>query len=139
MSIVYRTQKDLPCGQLHQLFVAVGWSDGTITQEMLSQFNRGFLNSTFVYSAWDQDRLVGCVRVLSDLMFRSVIYDLAVLPEYQHQGIGKELVRRCRERLPESEWLVQTDQAAGFYQKIGFTVNQDVFLTIPCKWFRYKE
>ena len=66
--------------------------------------------------------------------FRSVIYDLAVLPEYQHKGIGKELVRKCRDVCPDSEWLVQTDMAVGFYKKIGFAVNEDYFLTIPGRW-----
>ena len=79
--------------------------------------------------------MVGCVRVLSDGIFRSVIYDLAVMPEFQNLGIGKELVRRCRAYFPDSEWLVQTQTAAGFYEKIGFKRNEDVFLSIPCKWF----
>ena len=79
--------------------------------------------------------MVGCVRVLSDLHFRSIIYDLAVLPEYQNKGIGKELVRRCINACKDSEWLVQTDCAKGFYEKIGFKENRDCFLTIPCKWF----
>ena len=56
------------------------------------------------------------------------------MPEYQGQGIGQELVRRCREACPGSEWLVQTDAAKGFYEKIGFRENGDSFLTIPGRW-----
>lgn len=135
MQIVYGTRKDLPCEGLHDLFTAVGWSDGAITPSMLENFNVSFINSTIVISAWAEDKLVGCVRVLSDRMFRSVIYDLAVMPEFQNQGIGKELVRRCREYFPGSEWLVETENAAGFYKKIGFKPNKNDFLSIPCKWF----
>ena len=136
MHIEYRTQKDLPCDELYQLFLAVGWAaEDKTTQTMIDNFNIGFLNSTFVFSAWIDDRLVGCVRVLSDLHFRSIIYDLAVLPEYQNKGIGKELVQRCINACESSEWLVQTDIAKGFYEKIGFKVNEDFFLTIPCKLF----
>lgn len=135
MDIEYKNNKDLPCDQLYRLFLAVGWAvDDAITPEMLDNFNIGFLNSTFVFSAWNGNELVGCVRVLSDLHFRSVIYDLAVLPEYQHRGIGSELVRRCRDACESSEWLVQTDQAKGFYEKIGFILNEDVFLRIPGRW-----
>lgn len=136
MHIEYRNQKDLPCNELYQLFLAVGWAtEDKTTQYMIDNFNIGFLNSTFVFSAWIDGRLVGCVRVLSDLHFRSIIYDLAVLPEYQHKGIGKALVQRCINECESSEWLVQTDMAKGFYEKIGFKENSDYFLTIPCKWF----
>ena len=128
-------QKDLPCEELYQLFLAVGWAKEDTAQEMIDNFNIGFKNSTFVFSAWIDDKLVGCVRVLSDLHFRSVIYDLAVLPEFQNKGIGRELVQRCRNTCQNSEWLVQTDMAKGFYEKIGFTENTDHFLTIPCRWF----
>lgn len=135
MQIVYQTRKDLPCEALYHLFKAVGWSDGQITPQMLEKFNVPFINSTIVISAWKDDSLVGCVRVLSDRIFRSIIYDLAVMPEYQKQGIGKELVRRCMEYFPDSEWLVETKTATGFYEKLGFKLNNDVFLSIPCKWF----
>lgn len=135
MNIEYKNNKDLPCDQLYRLFLAVGWAaEDATTPKMLDNFNVGFLNSTFVFSAWNGNELVGCVRVLSDLHFRSVIYDLAVLPEYQHRGIGSELVQRCRDACTSSEWLVQTDQAKGFYEKIGFILNEDVFLRIPGRW-----
>ena len=136
MNVEYRTQKDLPCDELYQLFLSVGWAtEDTTTQDMIDNFNIGFINSTFVFSAWVDGKLVGCVRVLSDLHFRSIIIDLAVLPSFQQKGIGKELVRRCRNACESSEWLVQTDLAKGFYEKIGFKENNDYFLTIPGKWF----
>ncbi len=102
---------------------------------MLENFNKNFINSTLVFSAWVNGKLVGCVRVLSDQMFRSIIYDLAVHPKFQRQGIGAELVRKCREVYPSSEWLAQTETAAAFYEKIGFNVSRDIFLSIPSKWF----
>jgi len=137
MKITYKTIKDLPNQQLYKLFVSVGWADeSTTTQSMIDNFNKPFINSTLVVSAWNDDLLVGCIRVLSDKMFRSVIYDLAVLPEYQGNGIGKELVKRCREQCPNSEWIVgTTSKRASFYESIGFEKNNDVFLSIPCKWF----
>lgn len=136
MNIEYKQHKNLPCDELYQLFLAVGWAkEEETTQEMIDNFNIGFLHSTFVFSAWADGKLVGCVRVLSDLHFRSVIYDLAVLPAFQHKGIGSELVRRCRQACEGSEWLVQTDMAREFYEKLGFRQKNDYFLTIPSKWF----
>lgn len=137
MNITYKSIKDLPNEQLYKLFVSVGWADeSTTTQAMIDNFNKPFINSTIVISAWDNDLLVGCVRVLSDKMFRSVIYDLAVLPEYQGNGIGKDLFKKCRAQYPNSEWLVgTTTESASFYENLGFEKNTDVFLSVPCKWF----
>ena len=36
MNIIYNeTKKDLPCDQLHRMFMSVGWSDGSETQDMI--------------------------------------------------------------------------------------------------------
>ena len=70
MTIEYKTEKEIPCDELYQLFLAVGWAtEETTTSEMIQNFNIGFLNSTFVVSAWSEGKLVGCVRALSDLHF----------------------------------------------------------------------
>lgn len=136
MSITYDTRKDVPCEPLYKLFLAVGWAtENSTTPDMLAHFNIGFLNSSHVVTAWDGDTLVGCTRVLSDGHFRAVLLDVAVLPDYQRHGVGREMVRRCLERYPSAEWLVQTDKARGFYEKCGFTVSDDVFLRVPGQWF----
>lgn len=136
MDIEYKSFKNLPCDKLYKLFLSVGWAEeSSTTQEMIDYFNIGFVNSTFVFSAWVEEELVGCVRVLSDFHFRSVVYDLAVLPEYQHLGIGTELLKKCREACNGSEILVQTDKAKSFYEKNGFKITDDNFLIFRGKWF----
>jgi len=142
MSIEYDdTKKDLPVEQLYHLFFSAGWtgSESNPDPDMLKKFNAPFINSTLVISAWDKDRLVGVVRVLSDKVIRSVIYDLVVDPEYQGKGIGKELIKKCIEHFPNTEWLVQTEKhISGFYEKIGFQIYKDVVLTIPSR-YQHKE
>jgi len=138
MDIIYNdTQQDLPVEQLHTLFYRAGWSksEADIDPEMLKYFNMPFINSSLVISAWDGEKLVGVVRVLSDKIVRSVIYDLVVLPEYRNHGIGKELVKRCIHHFPSTEWLVQTEKhIAVYYERIGFKLYNDVVLTIPSKY-----
>lgn len=128
------TKKDLPVDQLYHLFFLAGWAGSEVApdQVILRNFNIPFINSTLVISAWDNERLVGVVRVLSDKFIRSVIYDLVIDPEYQNKGIGKELVKRCIDHFPNTEWLVQTEKhISGYYEKIGFKLYNDVVLTIP--------
>ncbi len=135
MNITYNdTKKDLPSIQLYHLFYSVGWagSDYNPDHDKIDKFNIPFINSTLVISAWDNERLVGTVRVLSDKFIRSVIYDLVIDPEYQNRGIGKELIKRCIEHFPNTEWLVQTEKhISGYYEKVGFKIYSDVVLTIP--------
>lgn len=137
MSIIYNdTKKDLPSEQLRRLFMLASWSDGSETSAQKEHFNIPFINSTLVISAWEDNRLVGTVRVLSDKIIRSVIYDLVIDPEFQNKGIGRELVKRCIEHFPDSEWLVgTTENISSYYEKIGFGVNNGVFLTIPSKYY----
>ncbi len=140
MNIIYDDKmKDLPLEQLHELFILVGWSDGgTLPDETKVGFMQPWIHSTLVISAWDGNRLVGAIRVLSDTIFRSVIYDLLVAPEYQGNGIGSELVRRCLEHFPNSGWLVCTEgKTPYFYKKLGFSdmKEADAILGIPCKYF----
>lgn len=141
MNIFYDdTKKDLPVEQLNKLFASVGWTKDECedTEERLKGFMKPWIHSTLVISAWDGDRLVGAVRVLSDTIFRSVIYDLLVAPEYQGKGIGSELVRRCLEHFPGSGWLVCTEgETPYFYKKLGFSdmKETDVVLEMPCRFF----
>lgn len=141
MNIIFNDErKDLPLEQLHELFISVGWSgSGELPDELREGFIRPWIHSTLVISAWDGDRLVGAVRVLSDTIFRSVIYDLLVAPEYQRNGIGSELVRKCLEHFPGSGWLVCTEgETPYFYKTLGFSdmKETDVALGIPCKHFQ---
>lgn len=134
MNIRYITKKSLPCKRLHELFVAVGWSHEC--DEMLDKFNLPFKGSDVVVSAWNGDKLIGCIRAISDKAVRSVIYDLAVLPEFQNKGIGKTLVKKCIAHYPDSEWILgTTKENVAYYEKLGFKIHNETFLRIPSKWF----
>lgn len=127
--------KDLPINQLRSLFMSAGWCRGAETEEMVVNFNRPFINSTLVISAWHGDRLVGVVRVLSDKIIRSAIYDLVVDPEFRCRGIGRELLERCVRTFPHSEWIVQThDGNVAYYLKNGFTRYSGDVLFRPSAW-----
>ena len=53
------------------------------------------LDKTINIGAWDGDRLVGSVRLLSDGYFFCTVPEVMVDPEYRRKGIGKELLRRA--------------------------------------------
>ena len=134
MNIKYINKKSIPSKDLYKLFLSVGWTDES--EEMLDVFSQPFKGSDVVVSAWFEGGLIGCIRAISDKTVRSVIYDLAVLPEFQNKGIGKTLIKKCIEHYPNSEWVLgTTEKNIAYYEKLGFKIHNEVFLRIPSKWF----
>src|SRR5206468_3628669 len=64
------------------------------------KLRRAFLNSNAVCYAYDGDRLVGVARAITDGEYHALIYDVAVHPGYQRQGLGKRIMRNLLDRLP---------------------------------------
>ncbi len=66
--------------------------------------------------------MIGCGRALSDAAFQSAIYDIALLPEYQGNGLGKLLVEEILKQLPESNVILYASPGKeAFYERFGFT------------------
>lgn len=82
---------------------------------------RAFLNSYFAVFVFDDRRLVAIGRMISDGEYQSAIYDVAVLPEYQGCGIGKQIIRRLKQETPNCNFvLYATPGKEAFYKKEGF-------------------
>jgi GNAT superfamily N-acetyltransferase len=72
--------------------------------------------------ALDGDAVVGFVTAISDGILSAFIPLLEVLPDYQHHGIGTQLVRRLLARLDDL-YMVDLCCDAGlepFYRALGF-------------------
>jgi ribosomal protein S18 acetylase RimI-like enzyme len=91
VTIVYGDSHEIDLDQLIVLFNSVGWERRTVDRDRLAQLVRG---SRYVVSAWDGDRLVGFARAISDGATNAYISTVAVLPEYQKRGIGREIIQR---------------------------------------------
>lgn len=74
-------------------------------------------------TAWAGNLLVGVSRALTDFSFCCYLSDLAVDKDYQHQGIGKELVRLTHDVAgPQTNLILLAAPAAiNYYAKIGMT------------------
>ena len=79
------------------------------------------LAKTVNIAAWDGDRLVGCVRVLSDGYFFSTVPELMVDPAYRRQGVGRELLRRALEAAPGGTLFLGAQPGnEAFFERAGF-------------------
>ena len=78
------------------------------------------LTRTINVGAWDGDRLVGSVRILTDGYFFATIPEILVDPEYQRHGIGRRLMELALERVPRGKVAFGAQpQSAGFFERIG--------------------
>ncbi len=80
-------------------------------------------------TAWDNQKLVGVARSVTDFEYCCYLSDLAVDQNYQKQGIGRELIRLSQSRLgPRAKIiLLSAPQAEEFYPKIGFDTHQSAW------------
>ena len=70
-------------------------------------------------SAWDGDQLVAFARALSDGAFNAYISTVAVRPDHQRRGIGRELVRRLMDGHDGIKFVLHAnDSAYSFYTHI---------------------
>lgn len=83
---------------------------------------RTYAGSPLVLSAWDGPRLVGILRGWTDGAYDGYVCDLAVDPDYQRQGVGRELLRQCVSQSPDVQWVLRASAiAADYYAHIGWT------------------
>lgn len=81
-----------------------------------------FRNSMFRCFVYDGGTLIGAGRALADGIDCSYLCDIAVHPEYQGRGIGKDIVLRLRD-LSKGHRKIILYAAPGkepFYLKLGF-------------------
>jgi ribosomal protein S18 acetylase RimI-like enzyme len=89
-----------------------------------------YKNSNLVVTAWDNNKLVGVSRTITDWVWSAYLADLAISPDHQKLGIGKKLVDITREKLGELSMLLllSVPTAFEYYPKIGFTKEDRAFM-----------
>jgi aralkylamine N-acetyltransferase len=85
------------------------------------KIRRAFVNSTLVCLAYDGARLIGTSRAISDGEYHGLIYDVAVDPRHQRQGVGRRMMEELLRRLPVWRVMLVADETVQvFYRQLGF-------------------
>ena len=81
-----------------------------------------FTNSRFCCFAREGDRIIGAGRVLADGVDCAYLCDLAVLPQFQGTGLGKEIVSRLLASAEGHKKIIlyAVPGKEPFYRKFGF-------------------
>lgn len=78
------------------------------------------LTRTTNITSWDNESLVGCVRLLSDGYLFSTVPEILIDPDYQSQGIGRGLMGRAYVLAPSSIFLGAQAGNEGFFERLGY-------------------
>ena len=71
---------------------------------------------------FDEDKMIGFGRAISDGAYQAAIYDCAVIPEYQGQKVGSLIMEHIMKHLEGCNVLLYAAPGKeGFYQKQGFS------------------
>lgn len=81
---------------------------------------KAFENSHTVVFAFNDDKLIGFGRAISDGTYQAAIYDIAVIPEYQGKKVGSVIINSILERIPQCNFILYAAPGKErFYEKLG--------------------
>ena len=129
--IGYKKNDTISFEEIFPLYEAVGWTNYTTNPTMLKN---ALEHSLFLISARDEEgNLIGFLRAVGDGFSIVYIQDIIVLPEYQRQGIGTQLLRQTLEYFKEVYQMILTTDSElktlAFYESNGFTALSKVGCT----------
>ena len=88
------------------------------------------LSKTLNITAYDNKKLVGCLRILSDGYYFGTITELLVLPQYQKQGVGSKLLQLAKDNTPTMLYFGSQPDVEKFYEKNGCQKSLQSYMII---------
>ncbi|MDO5559668.1 MAG: GNAT family N-acetyltransferase [Oscillospiraceae bacterium] len=127
MIIRYKDTKHFTKSQVQELFQSVNWISANYPDRLLTAFK----NCETVYSAWDNEKLVGIVNAVDDGALTAFVPYLCVNPSYQGKGIGKELLNMIKEKYKDYlyiELIAENEGLIKYYKSNGFNCLDTSFV-----------
>ncbi|QUY41618.1 GNAT family N-acetyltransferase [Acaryochloris marina] len=116
--------------KLQRLFqVGAFWAG----ERCLEDWAVAIANSYPIISVWDREELIGFARATSDGIYRAMVWDVVIHPDYRGQGLGRQLVQTLlahpQMNRVERIYLTTTHQQS-FYEHIGFVSNSSTTMVL---------
>ena len=124
----YSFDREIGLEQLQDLLRQTGWANQRSVEGIQTMLD----GTPLTLGAWEGDRLVGFVRVITDGIYRALIDDVVVEESKRGTGIGSELMQRITERLAEVEevFLRCGEQVVPFYERHGYERSNGVIMDL---------
>lgn len=107
--------------EIIDLYSSVGWTAYTDNPEALK---KGFENSLLILAAYENENLMGIIRVVGDGYTIIFIQDILVFPNHQRKGIGTALIQAVLQRYSHVRQIQlatdNTPKTIAFYKSKGF-------------------
>lgn len=120
-NITYKlTKEDVNWQEVSDVLRRSGLSDYSQEEQEII-----FKNSYAVVFVYDEDKIVGVGRALSDGICQAAVYNIALDEEYQGYGIGRRLINSLLEQLKGQNIILYTHpRTVALYEKMGFRRNK---------------
>ena len=111
----------LDCADVNWQFVAETLKRVGMAYAEPAAHKKSFENSQVTVFICQEGQLIGFGRAISDGVFQTAIYDVAILPEYQAQGIGAIIIKTIMDKFSNCNFILYAASGKeGFYQTLGF-------------------
>ncbi len=82
---------------------------------------KAFENSYVTVFIYHDNRIIGFGRAISDGAYQAAIYDVAVKPAFQKNGLGNIILKNILSKLPQCNIILYASPGKeGFYSKNNF-------------------
>ena len=119
--MVIKKYKEYKEDEIKRLYTEVGWSAYTENMQTLEQ---GYKNSLLVLAAYQNEELLGIIRVVGDGFTIVFVQDILVFPQKQRQGVGTALLKAVLAKYPDVRQIEliidNTPKTVAFYKSLGF-------------------
>jgi GNAT superfamily N-acetyltransferase len=119
-TIRYTTEPPESFQLILTLYESLGWNSLELTVDDAENMCH---QSWYVIYAFDEQQLVGMGRVISDGVVTGIICGVGVLPKYQSEGIGKEIMNRIIQHCERNRVIPQlmcVKNLESYYETLGF-------------------
>ncbi len=100
----------------------------------IEQYKTSFENSAYVIFAMDGNRIIGKARALSDGVCNCYVVDVWTHSNYRKQGIATAVMQKLIEQARGQHVHLFTDDAVGFYEKVGFKQEEVSMGLVAGRW-----